>query len=236
MATEEDEAPAPPPVPESPLERQIRTMAAAVERFAEAAGLPPAGGGGPRSPTRGPTVDELVRASTDPSVVKSRNDENYTALEEGWFGDPSRYGHTDSRHHDRGLFPLTRLPEDDDDETRFKARMIIDFHRERGRKLTVAEASLPEDGYVPTREQREHPEKPVYRLPQPPRKGTSYSELQRKETSAQVALGGRCWDPRWSWSYNVEQLMLILSTHFKQTTGSIGLMVVTYGVPTPIST
>ena len=33
--------------------------------------------------------------------------------------------------------------------------MIIEFHIERGRKLTVAEASLPEDGYVPTREQRD---------------------------------------------------------------------------------
>ena len=100
MATEGDDPPvAPPPAAnETPLERQMRTMAAAVERFAQAAGLPPAGGGGP-PPTRGPTTDELVRASTEPSVVKSRNDNNYTALEEGWFGDPSRYGHTDSFAH-----------------------------------------------------------------------------------------------------------------------------------------
>ena len=104
MAEDEDDDPVFPPVPESPLERQIRTMAAAVERFAEAAGLPPGGGERAPHPTRGPTTDELVRASTEPSVVKSRNDNNYTALEEGWFGDPSRYGHSDSRHHDRGLF------------------------------------------------------------------------------------------------------------------------------------
>ena len=42
------DAPPPPPVAETPLERQVRTMAEAVERLAVVAGLPPRGGGGGR--------------------------------------------------------------------------------------------------------------------------------------------------------------------------------------------
>ena len=69
----------PTPLPgESALEAQLRVTARIVADLAPALGSARPGGQGPP-----PTVGSLVRASTDPSVVKSLNDDNYTALEKG---------------------------------------------------------------------------------------------------------------------------------------------------------
>ena len=106
------------------------------------------------------TVVEIVRESKDPIVMKSLNDNNYTALETGWIGDSRHYyHHTDSRHHNRGFIPIDHLPENNEFEIRLKARHLIELHRVRGREITVAETHLPEDGYVPTYEQRSHTKK-----------------------------------------------------------------------------
>ena len=215
-----DNIPPPPPSlpPEPPgtrLQVQMRSMAEAIERVASLLEIHMASGG--RPPARETqSVVEIVRASNDPCVTKSLNDNNYTALETGWIGDSIRYHATDSRQYNRGFIPLDLLPATSDFEIRSKAKQLLDFHRVRGRRITVAETHLPEGGYVPSFEQRPHAENPISRLPQPPRRDTSYSKLQKRESSAEKALGGQCWDPRWSWSYNVEKLMLILSTHFKQ--------------------
>lgn len=217
MEPDEDQPPPPPLPPEPPetrMEASIRNAMEAIERLAAIQASQMVAGGSPSRDTQ--SVVEIVRDSKDPYVIKSLNDNNYTALETGWIGDSRKYHDTDSRHVNRGFIPIDRLPENNEFEIRLKARHLIEFHRTRGRKITVAETHLPEDGYVPTYEQRSHSEHPVFKLPQPPRRGTSYSELQRKESSAEKALAGQCWDPRWSWSYNVEKLMLILSTHFKQ--------------------
>ena len=217
---DDEHQPPPPPLPPEPpetrLERSIRVRVAmdAVTQLAAIQAQQMGGGGGP--PRLAQSVVEIVRESKEPSAMKSLNDNNYTALETGWIGDPRRYHGSDSRHYNKGFIPIDHLPEDNEIEIRAKARLLIEFHRTRGREIVVAETNLPEDSYVPTFEQRMHAEKPVFKLPQPPRRGTSYSELQRKESSAEQALAGQCWDPRWSWSYNVEKLMLILSTHFKQ--------------------
>ena len=217
MSDDDENQPPPPPLPPDPpetrMEASIRHAMEAIERLAAIQASQAAGGSPPRDTQ---SVVEIVRDSKDPIVIKSLNDNNYTVLETGWIGDSRHYHHTDSRHHNRGFIPIDHLPDNNEFEIRLKARHLIEFHRTRGRKITVAETHLPEDGYVPTYEQRSHPEQPVFRLPHPPRRGTSYSELQRKESSAANALSNQCWDPRWSWSYNVERLMLILSTHFKQ--------------------
>ena len=89
-------------------------------------------GGGPPRDTK--SVVEIVREPKDPSVMKSLNDNNYTALETGWIGDSRRYHHTDSRHHNGGFIPIDRLPENNEFEIRLKARHLIEFHRARGRK------------------------------------------------------------------------------------------------------
>ena len=218
MSDDDENQPPPPPLPPEPpetrMETSIRLAMEAIQQLATIQANQMGFSGGPPRVTQ--SVAEIVRDSKDPSVSKSLNDNNYTALETGWIGDSRRYHGTDSRHYNRGFIPIDHLPENDEVEIRAKARFLIDFHRNRGRKIAVAETHLPEDGYVPTYEQRSHVEKPVFTLPQAPRRGTSYSELQRKESSAEKALAGQCWDPRWSWSYNVEKLMLILSTHFKQ--------------------
>ena len=206
--------PAGDPVPlpgETALEAQLRVTARIVADLATALGTVRLPGGQPPQPT--PTVESLVRANSEPSVVKSLNDDNYTALESGWRGNPSDFPPAHSQHHDRGLKALDELPESTEAEIREKSNSIITFHRLRGLKLIDSEKQLPFDAYVPSRARKEH--SAPYRLPQPPRKGVSYSEMQRRETSAERALQGRCWDPRWSWSYNTEQLMLILTTSFK---------------------
>ena len=59
------------------------------------------GGGGPPRLTQ--SVVEIVRESKDPSVMKSLNDNNYTALETGWIGDARRYHGSDSRHYNKGF-------------------------------------------------------------------------------------------------------------------------------------
>ncbi|MAF40235.1 MAG: hypothetical protein CL859_00010 [Cyanobium sp. ARS6] len=201
----------PTPLPgESALEAQLRVTARIVADLATALGTVRLPGG---QPPPQPTVDSLVRACTETSVVKSLNDDNYTALERGWRGNPIDFPANHSKHHDRGLEALDALPEGNESEIREKSKMIITFHRLRGLKLIDAEKQLPLDAYVPSQARKEHSS--PYRLPQPPRKGVSYSEMQRQETSAERALQGRCWDPRWSWSYNTEQLMLILTTSFK---------------------
>ena len=134
---EGDEFPPPPPhLPPEPTETlldvEMRSMAeAAIERAASLMEIQMASGG--RPPARETqSVVEIVRASTDPCVNKSLNDNNYTALETGWIGDSIRYHATDSRHYNRGFIPLDLLPENTDFEVRIKAKQLFDFHRVRG--------------------------------------------------------------------------------------------------------
>ena len=139
------------------METSIRLAMEAIERLAAIQAIQMGNGGGPPRETQ--SVVEIVRASNDPSAMKSLNDNNYTALETGWIGDSRRYHATDSRHYNRGFIPIDHLPENSEFEIRLKARHLIEFHRVRGRKMTVAETHLPEDGYVPTYEQRSHTKK-----------------------------------------------------------------------------
>ena len=84
MGDQAGDAPAGDPIPlpgETALEAQLRVTARIVADLATALGTGRPSGGQP-PPT--PTVESLVRASSEPSVVKSLNDDNYTALESGW--------------------------------------------------------------------------------------------------------------------------------------------------------
>ena len=120
----------------------MRSMAEAIERVATLMEIQMSPGGTtPAHETR--SVVEIVRASTDPCVIKSLNDNNYTALETGWLGDSIKYHDTDSRHFNRGFIPIDHLPENTDFEIRLKARHLIDFDRVRGLKKTVAQTHLP---------------------------------------------------------------------------------------------
>ena len=161
MSDDDENQPPPPPLPPEPpetrMETSIRLAMEAIERLAAIQATQMGAGGGPPRETQ--SVVEIVRASNDPSVMKSLNDNNYTALETGWIGDSRRYHATDSRHYNRGFIPIDHLPENSEFEIRLKARHLIEFHRVRGRKMTVAETHLPEDGYVPTYEQRSHTKK-----------------------------------------------------------------------------
>ena len=205
--------PAVPPTPpnETPLERQPRLTLLAVETLRRAVGVTT-----PQTlPVRSlPTVESLVRSSTEPTVVKSLNGLNFTELENGWIGDDRTYPLVDSRSENKGLAGLNPLPENTEDEIRHKARELTSFHRERGTKLIFAEQQIPEGSFIPTPSQLSATE-PIFRIPQSPRKAVTHSDYQSREQSALQSLSGRCWDPRWSWSYNVDQLMLILSTSFK---------------------
>ena len=74
--------PLPPEPPETRLEVQMRCMAEAIERLATLQEIQMRDGG--RPPARDTqSVIGIVRASNDPSVMKSLNENNYTALETG---------------------------------------------------------------------------------------------------------------------------------------------------------
>ena len=101
---EGDEVPPPPPPlpPEPPgnrlLEVQMRSMAEAIERVATLMVMELQMASSGRPPARETqSVVEIVRASTDPCVIKSLNDNTYT----GWVGDSIKYHDTDSRHFNR---------------------------------------------------------------------------------------------------------------------------------------
>jgi len=103
-------------------------MAEAIERVATLMELQMASGG--RPPARETqSVVEIVRASTDPCVNKSLNDNNYTALETGWIGDSIRYHATDSRHYNRGFIPLDLLPDTTDFEIRSKPKELEQYEK-----------------------------------------------------------------------------------------------------------
>ena len=165
MSDDDENQPPPPPLPPEPpetrMETSIRLAMEAIQQLATIQANQMGFSGGPPRVTQ--SVVEIVRDSKDPSVIASLNDNNYTALETGWIGDSRRYHGTDSRHYNRGFIPIDHLPENDEVEIRAKARFLIDFHRNRGRKIAVAETHLPEDGYVPTYEQRSHAEKPAFK-------------------------------------------------------------------------
>ena len=83
----------------------MRSMAEAIERVANLMEIQMASGG--RTPARETqSVVEIVRASTEPCVIKSLNYNNYTALETGWIEDSNKYHVTDSRHFNIGFVPL----------------------------------------------------------------------------------------------------------------------------------
>ena len=135
MEEDENQPPPPPPPPEPPetrMEASNRNAMEAIEQLAAIHAAQMVAGGGP--PRDIQSVAEIVRESKDPNVMKSLNDNNYTALDTGWIGDSRRYHNTDSRHYNRGSIPIDHLPENDEFEIRLKARHLIEFHRVRGRK------------------------------------------------------------------------------------------------------
>ena len=81
-------------VNETPLEAQVRRTAEAIERLAQAVGLNPPAGRTP--PVVHVTVESIVRSCSEPSVIKSLGDDNYTALETGRIGDGYAYRPQDS--------------------------------------------------------------------------------------------------------------------------------------------
>ena len=87
--------PPPPPPPEPPetrLDVQMRPTAEAIERVTNLSEIQMAAGGGTPARDR-QSVGEIVRASTDPSVVKSLNDNNYSStqpLKRGGSGTPAK--------------------------------------------------------------------------------------------------------------------------------------------------
>ena len=112
MSDDDENQPPPPPLPPEPpktrMETSTRLAMEAIERLAAIQATQMGAGGGPARETQ--SVVEIARDSKDPSVMKSLNDNNYTALETGWIGDSRHFHHTDSRHHNRDSFLLITSP------------------------------------------------------------------------------------------------------------------------------
>ena len=99
MSDDDENQPPPPPLPpelpETRMEAPIRNAMEAIERLAAIQASQMVAGGSPSRDIQ--SVVEIVRDSKDPSVIKSLNDNNYTALETGWIGDSRHYHHTKSK-------------------------------------------------------------------------------------------------------------------------------------------
>ena len=81
--------PNPPNPVETLLEAQLRTTSETVNLLAQALGQARLGG----PPPVPLVVESLVRSCTEPSVVKSLSDDNYTTLESGWMAGCISHSH-----------------------------------------------------------------------------------------------------------------------------------------------
>ena len=77
-------------------------------------------------------------------------------------------------------------------EVTIKPEALLDFHRDRGFELRDAQRTLPDGAWVnDTPGDVDH-----YRLPSPPLRSLTHSELNKREQYAVTALSSRQWDKR----------------------------------------
>ena len=149
-------------------------------------------------PIAGLTALQIVRKSSEPTVQLSLSDSQYTVLE------------TDAPT--TGLTAISALPETDQAEINIKSEALLELHRNRGFKVKDAQRTLPDGAWVndtPADVDR-------YRLPSPPLRSLTHSELNRREQSAVTALSKRQWDKRWSYSYNMDEFESIVASSYKK--------------------
>ena len=151
------------------------------------------------------SATQTVRKSSETTVQLSLSDDQYTVAE---LGDPLP-----------GMAPpvdgitYTRVVgETSPAETETKVKALLDFHRRRGLKLRSAQRTLPDGAWV-----NPNPENvDDYLLPAPPLRSLTHSELNKREQSAVSALSSRQWDKRWSFTYNLDEFEVIVSSTFKK--------------------
>jgi hypothetical protein len=111
-----------------------------------------------------------------------------------------------------GITAIFALPETTPVEIVVKAEALLDFHRSRGFKLRDAQRTLPDGAWV-----NDTPDDvDMYRLPSPPLRSLTHSELNKREQSAVTALSRRQWDKRWSFSYNMDEFESIVASSHKK--------------------
>ena len=155
----------------------------------------------PTGPGTGPAartnVLQIVRKSPETTVQLSLSDTQYTVQEAS---------------APTGLTAIYALPETDQAEIDNKSEALLDFHRERGFKVRDAQRTLPDGAWV-----NDTPgDVDRYRLPSPPLRSLTHSELNRREQSAVTALSRRQWDKRWSYSYNMDEFESIVASSYKK--------------------
>ena len=124
---------------------------------------------GPGTGPAGVTVLQIVRKSSETTVQLSLSDTQYTVSE------------TDAP---TGLTATNALPETDQVEIDIKSDALLDLHRNRGFKVRDAQRTLPDGAWV-----NDTPDDvDRYRLPSPPLRSLTHSELNRREQSAVTAL------------------------------------------------
>ena len=175
----------------------------ALQRLAVVATLGAAATTGPGAGLAvGMTALQTVRKSSEPTVQLSLSDTQYTVSEQSPVGAIPL----------TGLRLLDGLPETTPDEIALKSEELLDFHRNRGFKVRDAQRTLPDGAWV-----NDTPDDvDRYRLPSPPLKSLTHSELNRREQSAVTALSRRQWDKRWSYSYNMDEFESIVASSFKK--------------------
>ena len=143
------------------------------------------------------TVLQIVRKSSETTVQLSLSDTQYTVQEAS---------------APTGLTAIYALPETDQAEIDIKSDALLDFHRNRGFKVRDAQRTLPDGAWV-----NDTPDDvDRYRLPSPPLRSLTHSELNRREQSAVTALSRRQWDKRWSYSYNMDEFESIVASSYKK--------------------
>ena len=166
----------------------IRALAATV-----GAATGPAAAAGPAVVT----ALQTVRKSSETTVQLSLSDTQYTVLETS--------GPT-------GVTVIYALPETTQVQIVNKSDILLDFHRNRGFKVRDAQRTLPDGAWV-----NDTPDDvDRYRLPSPPLRSLTHSELNRREQSAVTALSRRQWDKRWSYSYNMDEFESIVASSYKK--------------------
>ena len=127
---------------------------------------------GPGAGPAGVTALQIVRKSPETTVQLSLSDTQYTVLETS--------GPT-------GLTVIDALPETTQVQMVNKSDILLDFHRNRGFKVRDAQRTLPDGAWV-----NDTPDDvDRYRLPSPPLRSLTHSELNRREQSAVTALARR---------------------------------------------
>ena len=138
---------------------------------------------------------QTVRKSSETIVQLSLSDEQYTVAELGEAPRPGAAPPND------GITFIRLMSEASPTETEAKVEALLEFHRRRGLKLRSAQRTLPDGAFVNTNPDNVDD----YRLPAPPLRSLTHSELNNREQSAVSALAQRQWDKRWSFTYNLDE-------------------------------